>query len=155
MEYIFPPWKLFIRINSSVSSWLCKQTLVAAVPAARYRISSEILSIPVSKPPPCRNLVSTTCFKFAYYETVGPSLPSLPLPSFQQGYRHVTQFSCNFACCGAGTRDNMRTLETNYQCTTGIPTWFYNTSNILGFFQYSVLIFLVSLLLYMWIRIGE
>lgn len=81
MEYIFPPWKLFIRINSSVSSWLCKQTLVAAVPAARYRISSEILSIPVSKPPPCRNLVSTTCFKFAYYETVGPSLPSPPLPS--------------------------------------------------------------------------
>ena len=153
MEYIFPPWKLFIRINSSVSSWLCKQTLVAAVPAARYRISSEILSIPVSKPPPCRNLVSTTCFKFAYYETVGPSLPSPPLPSPRSN--RVTDTRHSFPVTlrvGAGTRDNMRTLETNYQCTTGIPTWFYN---IFGFFQYFVLIFLVSLLLYVWIRIGE
>lgn len=92
MEYIFPPWKLFIRINSSVSSWLCKQTLV--VPAARYRISSEILSIPVSKAPPS-NLVSTTCSSLLITKLSGLAPP---LPSFDQGYRHATQFSsaCNF-----------------------------------------------------------
>lgn len=121
-------WNIFSRLGNCLSELTVRFRVdyVSRLQQQRYLLL-VIVSVARYCQYRCRNpLLVETLFQqrvSSLLITKLLGLASLPLPSPRSN--RVTDTRHSFPVTlrvGAGTRDNMRTLETNYQCTTGIPT---------------------------------